>query len=108
MDCLGVLKGRVRRFPDGTGDKIPQIGWNDVSRTERGECAADFAGREFYFVHSYYAEVVPETALVTGYAGVDFTAMVRKGALWACQFHPEKSGRVGLDLLRAWLDVCRR
>ena len=108
VDCLGVLKGRVRRFPDGTGDKIPQIGWNDVSRTERGECAADFAGREFYFVHSYYAEVVPETALVTEYAGVKFTAMVQKGALWACQFHPEKSGRVGLDLLRAWLDVRRQ
>ena len=108
VDCLGVLKGRVRRFPDGTGDKIPQIGWNDVSRTERGECAADFAGREFYFVHSYYAEVVPETALVTEYAGVKFTAMVQKGALWACQFHPEKSGRVGLDLIRAWLDVRRQ
>jgi imidazoleglycerol phosphate synthase glutamine amidotransferase subunit HisH len=39
---------------------------------------------------------------------VKFTAMVQKGALWACQFHPEKSGRVGLDLLRAWLDVRRQ
>lgn len=108
VDCLGIVRGGVRRFPDGTGDKIPQIGWNDVSRTECGECAADFSGREFYFVHSYYAEVVPETSLVTEYAGVKFTAMVERGPLWACQFHPEKSGRVGLDLLRAWLDVRRR
>ena len=103
VECLGVLRGRVRRFPGGTGDKIPQIGWNCVEPAERGGCAADFAGREFYFVHSYYAEVGPETALVAEYAGVGFTAMVRKGPLWACQFHPEKSGRVGLELLREWM-----
>ena len=59
--------------------------------------------KEFYFVHSYYAEVVPETAGVTEYAGVKFTAMVKKGRLWACQFHPEKSGRIGLELLKEWL-----
>jgi imidazoleglycerol phosphate synthase glutamine amidotransferase subunit HisH len=54
-------------------------------------------------VHSYYAEVVPETAGFTEYAGVKFTAMVKKGRLWACQFHPEKSGRIGLELLKEWL-----
>ena len=59
--------------------------------------------KEFYFVHSYYAEIGPETVGVSEYAGVEFTAMVKRGKLWACQFHPEKSGRVGLSLLKEWL-----
>ncbi len=87
VDTLGVIKGKVKRFPDVPGFKVPEIGWNG----------------DYYFVHSYYAEVVPETALVTEYAGVKFTAMVKKGNLWACQFHPEKSGRIGLKLIERWM-----
>jgi len=97
VDTLGVLKGRVLRFPDVPGCKVPEIGWNSVEGTG--------AAGEFYFVHSYYAEVVPETCLVSEYAGVKFTAMVMRGSLWACQFHPEKSGRLGLDLLARWLEL---
>ncbi len=105
VDTLGVLPGRVRRFPDVPGFKVPEIGWNDVR--VRGENAAELGplvdGLEFYFVHSYYAEVGPATVGVAEYAGTEFTAVVRKGALWACQFHPEKSGRIGLNLLKGWL-----
>ena len=60
-------------------------------------------GAEYYFVHSYYAELGPWTFGRTEYAGVEFTSMVKQGRLWACQFHPEKSGRVGLELLKGWL-----
>ena len=88
VDCLGVLKGKVRRFPAGA-DKVPEIGWNG----------------DYYYVHSYYAEVVPETALVADYAGVTFTAAVKRGKMWATQFHPEKSGRLGLKLLNEWLQL---
>lgn len=92
VDTLGIIPGRVRRFPDVPGFKVPEIGWNQV------------AGRgEYYFVHSYYAEKCPYTCGVAEYAGVEFTAMVRKGRLWATQFHPEKSGRLGLELLKEWL-----
>ena len=91
VETLGVLPGRVRRFPDVRGCKVPEIGWN---ATQAGE---------FYFVHSYYAEVTPDTFLTAKYAGVAFTAMVKRGNLWACQFHPEKSGRIGQEFLRAWL-----
>ena len=99
VDCLGLLGGKVARFPDVPGVKVPEIGWNDVEwvgerRMENGV---------FYFVHSYCAEIVPETCGVSEYAGVKFTAMTRKGRFWACQFHPEKSGRVGLELLKEWL-----
>ncbi len=97
VDCLGVFGGRVRRFPDVPGFKVPEIGWNAVEGLREG------AAPECYFVPSYNAEIVPETVGVTEYAGVRFTAMARKGRLWACQFHPEKSGRVGLELLREWM-----
>ena len=99
MDTLGILPGQVRLFPDVPGFKVPEIGWNQVRIKDGG--AKD--GLEYYFVHSYYAEVVPETVGFTEYAGVTFTALVKKGNLWACQFHPEKSGRVGLELLKEWL-----
>ncbi len=98
VETLGILGGRVRRFPEVPGFKVPEIGWNQV--TGRDSAAGV---REYYFVHSYYAEVVPETVGVAEYAGVRFTAMVRRRRLWACQFHPEKSGRVGLELIKEWL-----
>ena len=108
VDLLGILPGRVRRFPDVPGFKVPEIGWNSVEGngewgTGNGEWGTGNGAREYYFVHSYYAEVVPETVGVTEYAGVKFTAMVKKGDMWACQFHPEKSGRIGLELLKEWM-----
>jgi len=112
VDTLGILPGQVRRFPDVPGFKVPEIGWNQVEIIEysnnriiesTNSTIRLFPPREYYFVHSYYAELCPYTVGVADYAGVTFTAMVKKGRLWACQFHPEKSGRVGLDLIREWL-----
>lgn len=100
VDTLGIINGMVRRFPDVKGFKVPEIGWNQVRMRDAVGALKD---AEYYFVHSYYAEVVPETVGFTGYAGLEFTAMVKRGKLWACQFHPEKSGRVGLSLLHEWL-----
>ena len=99
VDCLGVFGGQVRRFPSVPGFKVPEMGWNTVEGLREG------VAPEYYFVHSYYAEVVPETVGVSEYAGVRFTAMARRGSLWACQFHPEKSGRIGLDFIRDWLST---
>ena len=102
VDCLGLLEGTVKRFPDLPGFKVPEIGWNDVEPV--GEAPASVSGgREFYFVHSYFAPLVAETAGVSEYAGVRFSSMTRRGRFWACQFHPEKSGRAGLELLKEWL-----
>jgi glutamine amidotransferase len=103
VDLLGVLPGKVRRFPDVPGFKVPEIGWNQVQRSEFKVQSSELSGREFYFVHSYYAELGPYTVGRTEYAGIEFTSMVRKGALLACQFHPEKSGRIGLELLKEFL-----
>ena len=99
---LGVLPGRVRRFPKVPGVKVPQIGWNSVAPNHEPRTTNhDF----YYFVHSYYVEKTADTALVAEYAGVEFSAMVRRSRLWACQFHPEKSGRAGLRLLSDWLSI---
>ena len=104
VDCLGIISGHVRRFPTVPGFKVPEIGWNGVEGNGEWGTGNEGTGtKEFYFVHSYYAEVLPETVGVTEYAGVKFTAMVKKGRLWACQFHPEKSGRIGLELIKEWL-----
>ena len=101
VDCLGILPGAVRRFPGGSGDKIPQMGWNEI----RADDSRGFvkSGDEYYFVHSYYVEKNPYTVATAEYAGIEFSAAVRKGNLFAAQFHPEKSGRLGLSLLRAFL-----
>lgn len=126
VDTLGILPGQVRRFPRVAGFKVPEIGWNQVRiiecsnerMTESGErnhasaspirtfehsTIRQFPSVEYYFVHSYYAEICPYTVGVTDYAGVEFTALVKRGRLWASQFHPEKSGRVGLGLIKEWL-----
>ena len=101
VEMLGLLPGQVRRFPSDRGEKVPEIGWNQVRVS--GDALGVRDGSEFYFVHSYYAEKGDLSVGLTEYAGVTFTSMVRKGRLWACQFHPEKSGRIGLNLLKEWL-----
>jgi len=96
---LSVLPGKVVKFPSDMGLKIPQIGWNDLS--SRNEILPD---KEFvYFVHSYYC--VPENekdiaATVT--YGIEYCCSVRRKNVFACQFHPEKSGEAGLRILNRW------
>ena len=89
---LGILPGQVRRFPSVPDCKIPQMGWNQVNDSE-----------EYYFVHSYYVEMNPFAEGTTEYAGVRFASLVRKDNILAAQFHPEKSGRVGLKFLSDFL-----
>ena len=96
VDLLGILPGRVRRFPAVKGCKVPQMGWNSVS-------GPGFNGEEYYFVHSYFAPVGPRTTGVSDYAGVEFTAAAERGNIAAVQFHPEKSGRIGLAFLKRFL-----
>ena len=100
---LGLLPGRVPRFrPSNRWDKVPQIGWNQVAQARRHPLLDGIPdGGEFYFVHSFYPDPSdPDLAIgLTGYAGVTFASMVGRGNVAATQFHPEKSGRIGLRLL---------
>jgi imidazole glycerol-phosphate synthase subunit HisH len=97
---LGILPGRVRRFADRPGLKIPHMGWNETRRgPAAGEGVTD--GAFFYFVHSYYPEPAraEDVALTTDY-GAPFCAAVARDNVFGTQFHPEKSQAAGLALLR--------
>lgn len=100
---LGLLPGRVKRF-EGVF-KVPHVGWSrlDIRRDAkllRGVAPASYV----YYCHSYYGPVTEESAAVTGYGQV-FSAAVEKNNLCAVQFHPEKSGEVGLKILKNFLET---
>lgn len=106
---LGILKGRIVRIPDGPGLKIPHMGWNSLSVREG---ASLFQGLEkepyVYFVHSYYLQAEdPAIVAATTEYGVTIHASVEKGNVFACQFHPEKSSKTGLMILKNFLQQRR-
>lgn len=106
--CLGILPGKVRLFPKGLRDekgeilKVPHMGWNEVAFAQPHPVFEDLPpGSEFYFVHSYYPELSDSRyALGRTEYGIPFVAAVGRGNLAAVQFHPEKSGPPGLQILR--------
>ena len=98
---LGILPGKIVRIPDGGGLKIPHIGWNSLEFPKDTRLFRGIEeGAYVYFVHSYYlqAEKAEMVAATTEYV-VQIHAAVEHQNVFACQFHPEKSGRVGLRLL---------
>jgi glutamine amidotransferase len=102
---LGVFDRMIRLLPDDV--KRPQIQWNLLAREGEEPCPL-LDGLEapwFYFVHSFAADAGPEVVATCDYGG-PVTAMVQRGRLWATQFHPEKSGRVGLALLHRFVEQC--
>lgn len=104
---LGVFKGRVRRLPDG--QKIPHMGWNQVKHSNKAPIFEGVPeGSNFYFVHSYYVDPDDKsiTATTTDY-GVEFTSSVWSDNVFAVQFHPEKSGDVGLKVLDNFGRLCK-
>lgn len=110
--CLDLIEGRTVRFSadmygsDGCRLKIPQMGWNKISLCKPHPVLADVDPLdEFYFVHSYYPQPADSAmVLATCEYGIEFPAAVGVKNLFAVQFHPEKSGRAGLRLLRNFCD----
>ena len=109
--CLGLIPGRTRRFRIADARlKVPHIGWNDV-RVERAHplLAGLEPGDEFYFVHSFFPAPDAERVCATADYGGPFCCALGKDNLFATQFHPEKSGPLGLALLerfRSWEGTC--
>ena len=104
---LSLLPGRIRKIPEGEGLKIPHIGWNDLCFPRKSGLFRDLPQSPFvYFVHSYYlqAEEASIIAAQTSY-GITIDAAVEKDNLFACQFHPEKSADVGMQILKNFLSV---
>lgn len=100
---LGILKGKIVRLPEGAGLKIPHIGWNSLDIKKPGGLFEGQGAEPFvYFVHSYYLQAEEDVVTATAEYGATIHAAVEKGNLWACQFHPEKSGEAGLQMLRSF------
>lgn len=101
-DGLGVFKGRIKRIPNGEGLKIPHMGWNSIEVKKDDKLLKGVENDSYvYFVHSYYLDAQDKSIVSsqTEY-GVKIDASVSKDNVFATQFHPEKSGEVGLKLLR--------
>jgi glutamine amidotransferase len=102
--CLGLLPGSIRQF-DRSKLKVPHIGWNQVCDVGL-PLFADFPpGSTFYFVHSFYAEADAAYTRATTEYGVTFASMVARDNYWGVQFHPERSGELGLALLKGFLEA---
>jgi imidazole glycerol-phosphate synthase subunit HisH len=106
---LGVLRGRVVRFPHDPERKVPHMGWNQVRVVRRAPALADMDDGAFvYFVHSYYpVPADPAVIATTTEYGREFASSVARDNVFACQFHPEKSQKVGLRLLDGFVRVVR-
>lgn len=100
---LGIFKGSIKKFPADDGVKIPHIGWNSLKVTQCGGIFASLPEEPYaYFVHSYYLKTQEESlsAAKTVYGSTEFDCAIEQGKLCAVQFHPEKSGKTGLLMLK--------
>ena len=98
---LGILQGKISKIPDKAGFKIPHIGWNSLELTNNGRLFEGIDNQSYvYFVHSYYLQAKEQEIVkaTTEYVAHIHTS-VEKDNVFACQFHPEKSGNVGLKIL---------
>jgi glutamine amidotransferase len=103
---LGIFPGQVLRFP-ASDLKVPQIGWNQIAKTKESPILDEVAEGSFvYFVHSYYVKPKnPEIILTQTNYGIDYCSGISSGNVSAFQFHPEKSSRVGLAMLKNFAEM---
>lgn len=105
VQCLSIIPGKVIVIPNGV--KIPQIGWNKVSVRKKCPLTGDIPDESFfYFVNSFYFDAPDEYVIGKTDYGISFPSIVQKNNFYAVQFHPEKSGETGLDLLRNFCEKC--
>jgi len=107
QEGLGLIPGCVRRFPLVPGVKVPHMGWNTIRMSkEDNPLLSGLTPEEYvYFVHSYYADTTPEYTLTTTEYIVPFASSIVRDNVYGVQFHPEKSGAVGLRLLKNFIDL---
>ena len=104
VDCIGVFDAEVRRFqPQHHEDKVPCMGWNAIYDT-KSPLMQGVEGEYVYFVHSYYVPLCNETVATADYI-LPYSAAMHKDNFYTCQFHPEKSGRVGEQIIKNFLAI---
>lgn len=107
VEGLGVLKGEILRIPETPGLKIPHMGWNSLAFPKSGRLFQKLPDEPYvYFVHSYYLKAGDEEIVTaTTEYGTEIHASVECGNVFACQFHPEKSSDVGIQILRNFVEI---
>ena len=107
VEGLGILKGKILRIPDKEGLKIPHMGWNSLKFPKEGRLFKGLPEDSYvYFVHSYYLEAEEESIVTaTTEYSTRIHASVEQGNVFACQFHPEKSSDVGIQILRNFVEL---
>ena len=107
-ECLGIFDEEVKRFMSNAGEqtrcKVPQMGWNTISGLQTMLFDASLDNQYVYFVHSYYATIGSHTIATTQYTQ-SFSAALHKNNFYATQFHPEKSGPVGAQILKNFIEL---
>lgn len=103
--CLGIIPGEVKKFPEALDLKTPHMGWNQVSISSEGDLFKNIPNGTFFaYAHSYSVAVGPNTTATTEY-GIPFSAASQSENFFGVQFHPEKSGLAGLQLLKNFFDL---
>lgn len=105
VEGLGVFSGKNIRFTRG---KVPQIGWNQIQIKKDSNLFKNIkSGSYFYFLHGYYIAPIDQSIITaTTEYGITYPSVIESGNVFAVQFHPEKSGDVGLTLLKNWVELC--
>ena len=102
VEALGIFDTKVKRFVAKAGEKVPHMGWNTVVDTKGPLFDGGLDGKYVYFVHSFYAEMCEHTVATTNYTEA-YSSALNKDNFYATQFHPEKSGDVGEQILRNFI-----
>jgi glutamine amidotransferase len=101
--CIGLFEEEVKLFPEADYlHKVPQMGWNNIEHLQSKIFNSGLENKFVYFVHSYYAETGPNTIAETEYI-INYSAALHKDNFYATQFHPEKSGKIGEEILKNFL-----
>lgn len=103
---FGFISGICQEISAKAGFPVPHMGWNDLQVKQKSALTAGLQGQAVYFVHSYFTDVPQEYIDVTVDYFIEVPAMIHKDNIYGAQFHPEKSGDVGLGILKKFVDLC--
>lgn len=103
---FGFISGICQEISAKAGFPVPHMGWNDLQVKQKSALTASLQGQAVYFVHSYFTDVPQEYIDVTVDYSIEVPAMIHKDNVYGAQFHPEKSGDVGLGILKKFVDLC--
>ncbi|MGT2737526.1 imidazole glycerol phosphate synthase subunit HisH [Streptococcus orisratti] len=105
---LGFIPGLCQEIPAMAGYPVPHMGWNDLQVKQESPLTTGLQDQAVYFVHSYFTDVPQEYIDVTAEYSISVPAMIHKDNVFGAQFHPEKSGDIGLGILKKFVDLCER